>query len=134
LFRNRALGRPADDAFTDDPADLSGSLLDHAATIMGALRLSADDLAALATGPRAVLADTTLDLWNLSTLYRYALLAQGLQLSVLDLLRARVLLGDPFGNPTPTTAGSPAATAEFVRRVDAIRVSGFDLPLLAYLL
>jgi hypothetical protein len=132
LFRSQSLGSPADPAFTEDPQGLSVqngvqiALTDHTATILGALRLSADDLTALVSGTNAVIANTSLTLANLSALYRHAVLAQSLQLSISDLLRARVMFGDPFA--------SPETTLWFVRRVAAVRASGFDIATLSYLL
>jgi Salmonella virulence plasmid 28.1kDa A protein len=78
----------------------------HVAPILAALRISAQDLALIRT--YANLADpdpqhpVPLTLANLSTLCRYAFLAQGLGLSVRDLLTMIALIGvDPFAQPRP---------------------------------
>jgi hypothetical protein len=126
LFRSQSLGSPADPAFTEDPQALQGFIIDHVATVLGALRLSADDLAALTSAQPPVVPDVKLTLANLSALYRYAILAQSLQLTIADMLRARTMFGDPFA--------SPDVTLWFVRRVAAVRASGFDVATLAYLL
>ena len=127
LFRNKAIVSPVDEAFTENPASLTGALGDHVATILGALRLSAADMAILTTGPRAVTAGSALNLANLSALHRHGALANALKISVADLLQAKVLIGgDPFA--------SAADTVRFVDRIDAIRASGFDVATLAFLL
>ena len=126
LFRNKAVLSPVDAAFTEDPVNLGGTLSGHTATILGALRISAADLAALMTGSAPVVPDV-LSLANLSALYRHALLAQGLKLSVPELLQAKQLIGvDPFAD-TETTV-------RFVERVASMRTLGFNIGELAYLL
>jgi len=127
LFRNKTVVSPVDEAFTEDARKLTGALADHAATILGALRISAAELTALTSGARAAVTDGLLDTANLSMLYRYATLAQALKLSVADLLEAKRLIG---AGPFDTTA----ETVRFVRRIDAVGASGFDVGTLAYLL
>ena len=99
--------------------------------ILAALRISAQDLAALRT--YTGLADTTtrpvtpLTLANLSTLTRYALLAQSQQLSVSDLLTVIALAGvDPFVDALPT------ATLAFVQTAQAIQALAFSIAELNY--
>ena len=96
--------------------------------ILAALRISAQDLAALLTYTGLALPATPLTLANLSTLTRYALLAQALGLSVSDLLSAIALIGaDPFVNESPT------ATLASVTAVQAIQASPFSIAQLNYL-
>ncbi|OQW61976.1 MAG: hypothetical protein BVN28_05975 [Nitrospira sp. ST-bin4] len=126
LFRNQAVLSPVDPGFTEDPVNLSGTLRGHASTILGALRISAADFAALMTGSAPVVPDV-LSLDNLSALYRHALLAQGLKLSVPELLQAKQLIGvNPFAD-TETTV-------RFVERIAAMRTLGFSIGELTYLL
>jgi Tc toxin complex TcA C-terminal TcB-binding domain/Neuraminidase-like domain/PA14 domain/Salmonella virulence plasmid 28.1kDa A protein len=100
----------------------------NAYQIQAALRINSQDLGALCnyaglTNPAALLT-----LSNLSTLTRYALLAQGLGLSVSDLLTAIALMGtDPFVSESPT------ATLAFVEAVQGIQASPFTIAQLNYL-
>ncbi|MGP0019099.1 MAG: neuraminidase-like domain-containing protein [Candidatus Sulfotelmatobacter sp.] len=107
----------------------SGSTIsNHVYQIQAALRISSQDLAALLTYTELANSATPLNLANLSTLTRYALLAQGLGLTVSDLLTAIALIGtDPFVNE------SPAATLAFVETVQGIQSSVFTIAQLNYL-
>ncbi len=96
--------------------------------ILAALRISAQDLSALCVYAGLPSATAPLTLANLSKLTRYALLAQGLGVSVSDLLTATALIGsDPFVNQSPTT------TLAFVQTVQAIQASPFSIAQLNYL-
>lgn len=108
-----------------------GKILDHLYQILAALRISAQDLATLQTYTGLSgkgLASANLTLTNLSILTRYALLVQGLNLSVSDLITAISLIGaDPFVNESPT------ATLSFVETVQAMQASPFTIAQLNYL-
>lgn len=136
LFLNSDVLTPVDPAFTlgagnelaivaVNPADAKVSK--HRPPILAALRLSAADLAALQAA--GVANDDNLTLTNLSALYRHALLAQCLELTVPDLLSLKSLAGiNPF---------APAATADTQRFVDlvaTVRQSGLEIADLGYLL
>jgi hypothetical protein len=111
------------------------------AAIAGALGTSADDLALLLDGPRAVAGQTpTLTLETLSRLHRRVSLARALKLKVADLLTLLELTGiDPFVdvNATPRPSVTPADTARSFALTDAlaaIKSSRLTIAQLAYLL
>jgi Tc toxin complex TcA C-terminal TcB-binding domain/Neuraminidase-like domain/PA14 domain/Salmonella virulence plasmid 28.1kDa A protein len=96
--------------------------------IQAALGINTQDLAALCTYAGLTDPTTPLTLASLSTLTRYAFLAQGLSLSVGDLLTAIALIGtDPFVSESPT------ATLAFVVTVQTIQASPFTIAQLNYL-
>ena len=99
--------------------------------ILAALRINAQDLDRIRTYTGLVdrrQVPTQLIVANLSTLCRYAFMAQGLGLSVSDLLAVIQLVGiDPFQQQ------SPAATLAFVQSVQAIQGSPFSIAQLNYL-
>jgi hypothetical protein len=101
---------------------------DHLYTLLAALRISAQDLANLRqhTGLHGKAAPVTVA--NVSALARYAFLAQGLSLTVSDLLTVIALVGlDPFVNKAPT------ATLTFVQKVQAIQASSVTIAQLNYI-
>ena len=106
LFQNRAVLNPVDTAFA-----LAGSgtelqvttqlIADHQAAVLAGLKIGGDDLARLT----AAVGATTLTLGNLSALYRRAVLAQALDLSISDLLALVAFVKpsfDPFTDATST--------------------------------
>lgn len=136
LFLNPDVLTPVDPAFTlgagnelaivaGNPAEAKVSK--HKPPILAALRISATDLAALQAA--GIANDDNLTLANLSSLYRHALLAQCLELTVPDLLSLKSFAGiNPF---------APAATADTQRFVDLVakvRQSGLEIADLGYLL
>ena len=128
LFYNPAVFKPQDEAFRLRPdggevVHPDGLLAEHAAALQAAFRLNAADLALLTAQT-----DGKLNLANLSLLYRHALLARQLNLSVEDLLTAIALTGlDPFH------ANRSQDTVRLVEVVQAISSSGFAIPELDYL-
>jgi hypothetical protein len=144
LFQNRNLAVPAPDTFTlnADGSELNtpGHISDVEPAILAALRISAADLAIVrnATGledhPPAL---APLTLANLSTLYRYAVLARALHLPVKDLIALRQVTGmDPFSvivAPDGTRAFEPRLTIQFVEKVEKVRQSGFSVAQMNYL-
>jgi len=93
--------------------------------ILAALRISAQELALI----RAYSAlQDELTLANLSALCRYVFLAQGLNLSIGNLLTLIALTGtDPFA------ARSPAATLAFVQTAQTVQASSFSIDQLNYI-
>ncbi len=133
LFRNKTVINPLDDAFTDNAIDLNGNISDHINAILAALGIGAADLSRLTTGSDAVITDDTLNLQNLSQLYRSASLARALKLSIREYRAIAKLSGlDPFAGPPPLLPSG--ATLHFVDIVDAVNDSGFSVDELAYLL
>jgi hypothetical protein len=132
LFQNKAVFSPLDPDFalTPDRSQVVGtsqSLDSKKPVLLAALRLSAADLAAIRADAGLADSDAKLSLANLSTLYRYALLARALDLSVQDLLSLKKLAGfDPFA--------SPENTLGFAETLRKVRESGFSVALLDYLL
>lgn len=136
LFLNPDVLTPVDPAFTlgagnelaivaVNPADAKVSK--HRPPILAALRLSAADLAALQAA--GVANDDNLTLANLSALYRHALLAQCLELTVPDLLSLKSLAGT-----NPFALAATADTQRFVDLVAKVRQSGLEIADLGYLL
>jgi hypothetical protein len=100
-------------------------LTDHLPEIFAALAISADDYAAIVAD--ANLANSDLSLANLSTLYRYKLLANPLNLSVTDLCTVKSCLsGNPFAGP--------GDTFDFLQKVQKVQNSGFGVSVLNYIL
>ncbi len=134
LFQNPTVIRPVDPAFalaggelaivTSSPAD--ATLSTHVPTIVAALGVTAPELAVLLSS--AVSADL-LNLANLSTLYRFTLLARGLNLPIVELVALFELAGvEPFD---PAHTESAVLLVELAEKV---RSSGFSIAELDYLL
>lgn len=120
LFQNKQVTNPIDPAFSD-PGGLSGPLADKAGTILAALNLSQKDFDTLNQN-RFV--DGKLSLDDLSVLFRYAMLARALKLSIDDLISALDLTGlIPLGNSLHS-----ADTLTFVDKLAFIRSFGFSIP------
>jgi hypothetical protein len=112
--------RQADGTSLPGSATISG----HVETILAALRLRAVDLSNVIP---AEVADA-LTVGNLSTLYRFSLLAKALKLAVADLVSLKALAGvDPFPSRTPS------GTAAFLQIVRKARHSRFSVAQLNYL-
>jgi len=124
LYDLRTLGGTA---LVPDPSPTPG-ISSHINQILAALRISAQDLNQIRayTGLNDIPAPTPLTLSNLSVLCRYAFLAQGLNLSVSDLLSLIALTGvDPFK--------SAVATLAFVQTVQSVQASAFSVAQLNYI-
>ena len=133
LFNNKSA---AGEVLAEDPAALSGSLLEAGVPVSAALEISVADFGLLyadrnvipaAPGSEGRLQDDTLSLENLSRLYRHATLAKALKLSIRSYLSALALV-----DSAPFT--STAATVDFVQRVNRLRASGFTVDDVDYLL
>ena len=131
LFQNTRVTRPLDPAFElnatrTELATMSEALSDHATTVQAALRLNADEYAGLLQTTGLDNVSSTLNLANLSLLYRHAALARSLNLKVGELIALLVLTGDdPFTSPETTVA--------FVRRAKPVVESRFKVSQLDYL-
>lgn len=120
LFQNKQVTNPVDLDFRD-PGGLSGTLGAKSGVITAALNLSQKDFDTL-NQPRFVNGNLTLQ--NLSTLFRYAMLAKALKLSVDDLISAIDVSGiNPFGNRLQSSD-----TLAFIDTIAFIRSSGFSIP------
>jgi hypothetical protein len=136
LFLNPAVLIPVDPAFAldaggelailaSDPVD--AKISKHAPPVLAALRITSSDLVALQAA--GIAADDNLTLANLSNLYRHALLALCLEMTIPDLLLYKTLAGiDPFD------AARTGDAVRFVDLVAKVRRSGFEIADLAYLL
>lgn len=136
LFLNPDVLTPVDPAFAlgagnelaivaSNPADAKVSK--HTPPILAALRISAADLAALQSA--GVANDDNLTLANLSSLYRHALLAQCLELTISNLLLLKSLAGIDPSDPADT-----ADTQRFIDLVAKVRQSGLEISDVGYLL
>jgi hypothetical protein len=134
---------PAQKGKVPSPAAIplvADSIGNHVHAILAALRISSADLVAIGQDagycdPQSAIWDpATLTLANLSMLYRYALLARSLDLSVSDLIKLNNLTGlHPFN--TDTTAAGPETDAmvQFVAAAHQVKASRFTIDQLAYL-
>ena len=107
------------------------AITNHVNQIIAGLRISAQDLALIRSYMGLV--DTAsgltpLNLANLSTLCRYAFLAQAFSLSVCDLITTIQVMGvDPFQQQ------DPVSTLGFVQAIQAIQAPPFSIAQLNYL-
>lgn len=143
LFLRRSVLK-ASTAF-DDPLGqylrAPGVLLSpHLLALQGALGLTAAEIRAILEDSGLVFDTAVLSLGNVSRLYRYALLAKGLGLSVTDLITLKRLSGlDPFKalHPDPLEALDQdyalVETLEFVQVAAEVKESGLSLDDLNYL-
>jgi hypothetical protein len=115
----------------------------HVNAILAALRISASDL--MAIGQDAGLYDPTstvtgsgwvqsLSVSNLSALYRYAILARSLGLSVPDLIALKNLTGlQPFALSSGAAGPQTDPMVKFVAAAQQVTASSFSVAQLAYL-
>lgn len=127
-------------------------LKDHLRALQGALGLTAAEIDAILKDNKQDIATASLLFDNVSLLYRYALLARALRLSVVDLIKLKEMTGlDPFHplHPDPladTPEGVEPArkaiefdypfcqTLRFVEMAGEVKESGFKIEDLNYLL
>lgn len=136
LFQNITITNPLDEKFkavddNDAPIDPDNSILLNnnnpagytpVPTILSALALRQEDFDKLLHKT-----DNHLSVESLSILFRYVYLARALRLSITELLLLDTLLDtDPFAHPK--------ATLHYIHHLELIRLSGFSLPELHYLL
>ncbi len=152
LFLNKAV-QQIDEAFKADVwgnylQDDTNILVDHQSAILAAFRMTEKDLEAILEvanvidggNPRPIDIDTDiLNLQNLSTIYRYVVLAKALKMRVTDLNRLIGLFGaspfstwdiqqEEFGNI------SPEDTYEFYKLAASAKAAGFKASVLEYIL
>lgn len=116
----------------------------HLLALQGALGVTAAEISAILEDAGKALNDAPLTLSNVSTLYRYALLARALQLSIPELITLRKLSGlypfkalhaDPLGPDGRIDDDYPfSQTLRFLEVVDAVKGSGLTAEDLDYLL
>ena len=123
----------------------------HLTAIQGALGITANEVGAILADNGLDIASAPLTLANVSLLYRYAVLSQGLQLGVEDFIALKQLSVDtintsPFSpvNPFDSLAVAPMAvlkddrpwgeTVQFCNQAAQVQVSGFSVDDLEYLL
>lgn len=151
LFLNKAVQQIdsafAADAWGDYLQDAGEMLGDHLSAILAAFRIGEDDLQAILGVARVVdggaqraIAPATdaLDLGNLSTVYRYVLLAKALKMKVADLCTLVQVSGAaPFSlwDVQAQAFGgiAPQATADFIAWAAATKDAGFKAPVLQYI-
>ncbi|MEU1812641.1 Tc toxin subunit A-related protein [Micromonospora aurantiaca (nom. illeg.)] len=143
LFANRTVLNPVDPVFTLDAAGTeiaaiaSGpKLTEHRPALVAAFQVADEDLVIAIDA----FTDGALNLANLATLHRCAVLARGLGLTMREFvamraLAERTLPAPPFAEPlNPFDAARPELLAEFCAEVDRVRRSGFGVAELSYLL
>jgi hypothetical protein len=142
LFLTRNVLKQA--AVFDDPLgnylSQGDPLKDHTLALQAALSMTASDIADILTDSKQAVESATLSLENVSTLYRYGLLAKALKVSVRELITLKTLSGlDPF---KPLSASPPAAldedypltqTLRFVEAAATVKESGLAVEDLDYL-
>ena len=146
LFLARSAGTDtrAFDRVTGPPLpDVGLFLSSQLAAVQAATSTTTADIVRIlahASGPAVTPESAPLTLDTVSLIYRYALLAAGLRMTMADLIELKELSGiDPFQRPPATldfTAASAtgAATVEFVRLATLLRESGVTVADLRFLL
>ena len=151
LFLNKAV-QQIDSAFAADAwgaylEDATAILGDHLSAILAAFRIREEDWQAILSVARVVdggaaraLDPSTdvLNLGNLSTVYRYALLAKALKMKVIDLCMLVEVSGATPFSLWDVQAGSfggidPEATATFIAWAAATKEAGFKAAVLKYI-
>src|SRR6185503_5093138 len=125
LFLNKAVLNPVDPAFAlSDSQGQAPLISDHVPAILAALGINADDLAAIRAATNLSDENASLNLTNLTILFRHALLAKRLKLKVKELLVLKEFI-DPFG--------APAKTLKFIEKLRKIRSSRHTTAQLNYI-
>ena len=124
LFCNKTVINPPDKAFRQ-PGKLKGKLDSHSETIAAALQITGEEYNCLKTE----LGNGKLNLANLSLLYRNVLLAKNLSLGIRDFLSLKKLIGN-----SADAFDSPGSTFGFLLKAETVRVSGFTISQLNYIL
>ena len=123
LFNNKSV---SGQSLAEDPTTLTGKLSENKSTIAAAVQISADDLNLLLADTRVVPNDT-LNLVNLSKIYRHATFARALKYSIRTYLSTlKMIAADPFVTTTTTIS--------FAEQAEKILASGFSVEELDYLL
>jgi hypothetical protein len=148
LFLTRSVLK--DDAVFDDPLGnylgKPGVLIkDHMPACQAALNLTADEIAQILqdanTGDQRDIGKATLSMGNVSTLYRYGLLARALKLTIAELIALKAMSGlNPFHSLNVNGLDDIALdyplqhTLEFVRAAQQLKSSTFAISDLDYLM
>lgn len=152
LFLSRA-AQQIDEAFKADAwgnylTDETEILADHQSAIIAAFKIREEELTAILAVARVidggnprplVLEADTLNIQNLSTIYRYVLLAKGLKMRVTELCKLISLFGAaPFSTwdiqQQEFINISPATTYAFYKLAAATKEAGFKSSVLEYIL
>ncbi len=133
LFLNKTVTTLADifelNAAGSELLNTDHTIHDSIVPLLAALHISSDELTLLADKGLSNYMESTLNLANLSALYRRVSLAKALKLSISDFLSLSFLSGiNPF-DPSNTSE-----TIRFVEVVKQVRASGFSVEELNYLL
>ena len=132
-------------------SDGSALLSDHVTAVQGALGLTADEVESILSDNQLDIASAPLTLANVSLLYRYALLSQGLQLSVDDFIALKQMSVDMINtasltpvNPFDGLVTTPLTvlgddhpwgeTIQFSDQAAKVQASGFSVQDLQYIL
>jgi Tc toxin complex TcA C-terminal TcB-binding domain/Neuraminidase-like domain/Salmonella virulence plasmid 28.1kDa A protein len=138
LFRNKAVLHPLDEAFPEDPSQLSGDLATQANAIQMVLQISEAEYHLLLE--KVVLhpperPNKRLKLNNLTVLYRYVQLSRWIGVSLNDLFSLFALSGiNVHVEEDAQKPFTPIGMYQFLWRVDFIQASGFSILELDYLL
>lgn len=144
LFLNRSVlksspvfDHPLGQYLTDPAIKLKA----HVLALQGALGLTAEEIGRILSDAGASLDTAELSLANVSLLYRYAVLAKALKVSVRELIALKQLSGvDPFKglHPEPLETLDQdhpfTQTLEFVKVAEEVKDSGLKIEDLEYLL
>ena len=144
LFLNNTVLNPVDEAFTlaGETLATDGVLAEHIPTILAALQIGEEDLWQIAAFEGIdVQEDGSLNLVNLSTLYRNTSLARALDLDIEDFLSIRRLTNiNPFypivssdTSDIPLDHRITTATLDFIDKTKVINNSGLSVTELNYL-
>lgn len=120
----------------------------HLRALGSALGITQDDIARVIKDLGRSMDQVKLTIPNVSTIYRYSLLAWVMKISIKDLISYKTLTGlDPFTRPSPdalVTAGGGVVrtdldyplsqTLRFIELVESVRAAGFNAEALEYLL
>ena len=116
------------DIVTTNPGNAKIST--HISTILAVLRISAPDLVILTT---TQVTDDTLNLSNLSMLYRFALLVRALKAFIKDFALKDLFTLMNLTGKSPFAPGDPSSTRTFVDIVNKVSKSGFSISQLNYI-
>ncbi|ETP66943.1 hypothetical protein G159_19950 [Planococcus glaciei CHR43] len=147
LFLTRTILK--DDAVFDNPLgkflnNTNEFIKNHLPALQSAMNMTSDEIAQILQdankGDESDVNKAKLSLANVSKLYRYGMLAKALKISIGELIVLKALSGlDPFHplNPNPLSKKSEdiplVNTLEFVRHVQQVKVSAFEIADLDYL-
>ncbi len=142
LFQNKAVRNPMDTDFALVPtqgkwelgivtANPGNALIStHVSTILAALRITAADLAILTN---TEVTDDTLNLSNLSMLYRFTVLARALKAFIKDFTLKDLFALMTLTGKSPFAPSDPSSTCIFVDIVNKMSKSGFSIAQLNYI-